>query len=215
MSEAIGQKLKAARLAAGYRTAKQFADTHGIPQPTYALHEAGKRGLTRKRAEHYARLLDVRTEWLWTEEDDIPVGDNFSPGPAIRQYLPVISWVQAGAWAEVQEPIDPEDCELVPVFKHYSKHAFALRLNGDSMQAPDGVSFPTGSIICVEPEMRADNGSFVVARRENDNEATFKQLIIDGDRKYLKPLNPRYPIILIDEPIVFCGVVRQLVMNFE
>ncbi len=140
---------------------------------------------------------------------------NTSPGPEITGYLPLISWVRAGEWTEIADPLEPGTYEkLILVTRRYSNRAFALRLDGDSMQAPDGDSFPSGSIICVEPMQQAKNGSYVVIRLESSNEATFKQLIIDGAREYLKPLNPRYPIMEITEPATICGVVRQLVMDF-
>ena len=36
-----------------------------------------------------------------------------------------------------------------------------------------------------------------------------KQLIIEGSRQYLKPLNPRYPIIALTEQFKVCGVVVE------
>ena len=135
-----------------------------------------------------------------------------------RGDVPLISWVQAGAWEEVEDPYAVGDYErLVPVTKRFSKHGFALRIQGDSMYAPDGdgPSFPTGSIIAVEPQQEPRNGSFVVVRLEDTKEATFKQLVIDGGRMFLRPLNPRYPVMEIESEAQIVGVVRQLVMEFE
>lgn len=61
-----------ARKAAGYKTARAFADAHKIPQATYALHESGKRGLSRPFSAEdrretlvvYADKLGVRAAWL-------------------------------------------------------------------------------------------------------------------------------------------------------
>jgi len=36
----------------------------------------------------------------------------------------------------------------------------------------------------------AENGNFVVVRRKNENAATFKKLLIEGDQKFLKAMNP-------------------------
>lgn len=147
---------------------------------------------------------------------DYVSGENIHPGPDIQGGLPLISWVKAGGWAEVEDPFEPGEYErLVPVTRRYSNRAFALRVEGDSMQSADGTSFPNGSIICVEPMQAAKNGSYVVARLDDSMEATFKQLIIDGDRTYLKPLNPRYPIMPVEGELTICGVVRQLVMDFD
>ena len=100
------------------------------------------------------------------------------------------------------------------VTRKYSRRACALRVEGDNMQAPEGDSFPRGAIICIDLEAEARNGSYIVVRREGENEATFKQLVIDGDRQFLKPLNPRCPIMEVTEPLEICGVVRQMIMDF-
>lgn len=62
----IAERLAWARKAADFKTAKEFADTHGIPQPTYALHETAGRGLTRNVAVRYAGWLGVSVQWLLT-----------------------------------------------------------------------------------------------------------------------------------------------------
>lgn len=72
-------RLKAARLAAGFRTAKEFSDTYGIPQPTYNKHETGVNGLRGDRPEFYASLLadrlpGITPEWLRYGAGDAPAG---------------------------------------------------------------------------------------------------------------------------------------------
>lgn len=52
-----------------------------------------------------------------------------------------------------------------------------------------GLSIPgEGMIILVDPEVEPRNGKLVVAKLEGENEATFKKLVIDAGRKFLKPL---------------------------
>lgn len=60
----VGSRLKAARIDAGYKTAKEFADKHGVAQPTYANHENDKRGIRREAAKYYAEALGITVEWL-------------------------------------------------------------------------------------------------------------------------------------------------------
>ncbi|MGD9947550.1 MAG: LexA family protein [Desulfobulbus sp.] len=43
----------------------------------------------------------------------------------------------------------------------------------------------------MDPGREAINGSYVTAK--NGEEATFKQLVLDGNNVCLKPLNIRYP----------------------
>ncbi len=54
--------------------------------------------------------------------------------------------------------------------------------------------FWAGEIVIVDPDREAETGAFVVAKINHD-EATFKQLIKDGGRVFLRPLNNTYPMI--------------------
>lgn len=123
--------------------------------------------------------------------------------------VPVISWVQAGQWSEIIDSHHPGDGEaFVSVPGRVGKHGFALRVEGDSMMnSGAGDSFPPGITIIVDPDVQAKTGSYVVVRLDNEDQATFKQLIIDGGKRYLKPLNDRYPLMEITAPATICGVV--------
>jgi transcriptional regulator with XRE-family HTH domain len=58
-------RLAFARIRAGYGSAVEFSRKHGIPQPTYALHETGGRGIRADIAKRYAEVLKNCTpEWI-------------------------------------------------------------------------------------------------------------------------------------------------------
>lgn len=121
--------------------------------------------------------------------------------------VPLISWVQAGAWCEANfELHDGESWLSCPV--PISESGYALKVQGDSMTNPGpGRSYPTGCIIFVDPEAEAKAGDRVIARVPRTNEATFKVLVEDAGRQFLKPINPQYPIIDITEETHICGKV--------
>lgn len=132
------------------------------------------------------------------------------PGPDIKGKVPIISYVQAGNWSETIEFMPDDAIEWLPCPVCHSNRTFALRVRGESMYNPHKKpSFEEGDLIFVDPERQPINGSLVVARLENENEATFKKLIIDGDKKYLSALNPAWPepIIHFDSHAKICGVV--------
>lgn len=72
MDETPADRLRQARIARGYRTAKQFSDTHGLAQSTYSVHESGGRKLTRDTALRYADILKISVEWLLTGKGEGP-----------------------------------------------------------------------------------------------------------------------------------------------
>lgn len=81
--------------------------------------------------------------------------------------------------------------------------SFALLVLGDSM-APE---FAEGDVIVIEPEGLATDGAYVLAR--HDGEWIFRQLAAAGERWQLRPLNPRYPAIDLDDLSAVRGVVIQ------
>jgi SOS-response transcriptional repressor LexA len=74
-------------------------------------------------------------------------------------------------------------------------------------------TYDEGDIIFVDPDVHAEHGMNVVVRLDDQNEATFKKLIIEGERRYLKALNPAWPpenpgqILPINGNATLCGVV--------
>ncbi len=73
MSENIrfGARLRAARKAAGFLTAREFIDKYDIPKSTYSQHETGSRNPEDECVKHYAKLLNVRYAWL-KDGDGLP-----------------------------------------------------------------------------------------------------------------------------------------------
>ena len=145
----------------------------------------------------------------WMDEfhaGDPPGPGNAELGPGTHGLRPLISWVQAGAWTEIAGSFCAEDAEVyLPCPVRCSAGTFVLRVRGESMEP----RFRDGDLIFVDPAASPDHGRFVVVRGEDSNEATFKQLIIEGKRKYLKALNPDWPerIVQSDSSAIICGVV--------
>jgi len=80
---------------------------------------------------------------------------------------------------------------------------FSLQVLDDSMEP----EFPTGCVIIIDPANTIKNGSFVLAN-PND-EYIFRQLLIQEDRYYLKPMRESYPVMEISGLDVIRGVIVQ------
>lgn len=121
-----------------------------------------------------------------------------------RKRVPLISWVQAGSWSDVQDNYAAGEAdEWESAFSSSpGDNAFALMVEGESMTSPypGELSFPPGTIIIVDPGRAVGPGDFVVAKDVSTQQATFKRLAFDGGRWFLKPLNPTFPTIEIDDP---------------
>jgi SOS-response transcriptional repressor LexA len=143
---------------------------------------------------------------------------NVSTAPQLKQSFryPVISWVAAGAWSEAVEPYPAGFSDRYEFSEYDSKGpAFWLEVKGDSMTSPVGTSIAQGSLILVDTEVEAAPGKLVVAKLPDSNEATFKKLVSDGGKLFLKPLNPAYRIEEFTEDCRIVGVVVQATQKFH
>lgn len=136
---------------------------------------------------------------------------NVSLGPDIAGRVPLISWVKAGTWGDVEDPYAIGDAEAwLPCPVKHGRRTFVLRVRGISMYNPgQRPSYSDGDLIFVDPDRGPISGDRVIAKISETNEATFKQLIVEGRRQYLKALNPAWPeqIIEIDRDTTIIGVV--------
>lgn len=139
---------------------------------------------------------------------------NVERGPELST-VPLISWVQAGRFEPDSDPYPAGEGEkLIYTSRKVGPRAYALKIRGDSMENPgSGHTFPDGCTIIVDPDKAADVGSFVVVRFNDTGEATFKQLVEDAGRRFLKPLNPRYPMIPIGDDAILCGTWVQTIID--
>lgn len=74
-------------------------------------------------------------------------------------------------------------------------------------------NFYEGEIIIIDPEQSAKHSDYVIALLPNANEATFKQYVVDGGISYLKPLNPQYPLSVIEKRTKILGIIKNK-MNY-
>lgn len=134
--------------------------------------------------------------------------------PNMMFRYPVISWVAAGAWSEAVEPFPPGFSDRYEMSEYDSKGpAFWLEVKGDSMTSINGQSVPEGTFILVDTEADVQSGKLVIAKLADSNEATFKKLVEDGGRRFLKPLNPAYPIEMCADGCKIVGVVVRALMK--
>ncbi|KFK98107.1 LexA family transcriptional regulator [Serratia sp. Ag1] len=167
-----------------------------------------------------AKALRCSPYWLQTGKTDttdgFPSQDLTRPRVETQTYsYPKISWVNAGNWSEAIELDNKFNTEdWISTCKNAGGNAFWLDVKGDSMTAPSGLSITEGMSILVNPDAEVLPGKLVVARLLDSNEATFKKYIEDSGKRYLKPLNPQYPLIEINGNCEIIGVVVEARIEF-
>lgn len=128
-----------------------------------------------------------------TNESPAPLGTDHAPMAKNSDKVPILSWVAAGSWSNVDAVTFDDAIGRVSRPNNLSKNGFALIVRGESMLP----KFDPDDIIYVEPEtglLALKNNDLVVVQCNGDTEATFKQLVIGetSDDMYLRPLNPNW-----------------------
>jgi len=222
----------AMRLKALYESKKKqlkvtqytIADEMGISQGAVGHYINGRIALNVPVVTDFARILQVQVSEISPKlakevgryaaafESNVSNLTAYAPGKS----YPVLSSVQAGCWAEAIEAYSiNEISEWLESDAHIQGEAFWLKVEGDSMTAPTGLSVPEGMYVLFDTGKDAINGSMVIAKLVDSNEATFKRLIIDGGQKYLKGLNPAWPMVPINGNCKIIGVAVEAKMRFK
>lgn len=202
----FGDRIKRARKFAKLPQVK-LCKMVGMSQGS--LSELENTGMSSTFTVQIARACGVDAHWLATGEGEMLPKQMTSGNVTnleVRSRVPLISWIQAGAFQGVEDMFRPEDAdEWVDIYDtHVSDNTFALRVSGDSMvsQIPGDLSFPPGTVLIVDPNKGASAGDYVIAKDVVTQQATFKKLAHDAGRWFLKPLNNSYPTIEIDDPAI-------------
>jgi len=91
------ERLRIARLRAGFETGKEAAEALGFPVSTYLGHENGSRGYPAGKAMIYARKFKVREQWLLYGVGEGPgeTGDAKAEIVNILDHLPPLKRAEA------------------------------------------------------------------------------------------------------------------------
>ena len=203
----IGQRIRALRRSKKL-TQAQLAKIAGVSSP--AVTEWEKDSYLPKAAslDAIANKLGVTTEYILTGKGNPEAMQKEQSNviPLTVRMAPVLSWVQAGIFTNVQA-VDMSQVEEWLPLPDDCDDCFYLKVQGMSNYP----TFHEGDYILVDPTVQysdMQSGDMIVVRKHDD--ATFKRLVIETDgAKYLQALNPEFKpnIIPLDEDCVFVGEV--------
>ena len=167
----------------------------------------GSNAPSAKYLESLAKTLKTTSSWILNgkEDSDRKLDNSVSLDlVATVTYAPVISWVQAGDFTDMESISNLAECEMLPLVPGAGRRSFYLEVKGLS-NAP---YFEEGEKICIDPDWCLEDiqtGEMIVVKC-NDT-ATFKALISESNGYFLKPLNPNWgeKIIPLNEDCVLVG----------
>ena len=211
----IGQRISKLMLDMDVSNAK-LARMIGVSRPTIGNWIDGKSAPTGENLTNLANALKVDPNWLMSgKESQVRFDNNVDVSQKIPfdgRHIPVISWVAAGSFEPIETVLrDAEVDEYLPPIKECGRNGYGLIVTGISMSP----KFEPEDRIYVNPDFQVidlKTGDLVIVSCAGDNEATFKQLVIEGTTKYLKPLNPKWDeqIIKLTEDCRLVGKVVGL-----
>lgn len=199
----LGSRIRARREAVGL-TQEKLATKCGVSRAAVAQWEAG---VTRPSLDNLVKAAEALSVWLsWLTVGDHSLPDSPNPfAAATRQGIPVLDFARATSWAS-EPPLGPapEGLETIAADSSLTARAFALVVRDESM-APD---FRDGDKVILEPDTAPQPGDFVLAKLDQEAEATFRKFRPRGADVQgaaiieLVPLNPDWPtqIITADSP---------------
>lgn len=132
------------------------------------------------------------------------------PTPPTYHY-PLLSWAQAAALSQSNSTEESADLRVEPSGFQTKGTGFWLEVKGDAMAAPTGVapSLPEGTMVLFDSDAPALPGKLVLATLPDSQEPTFRKLIEESGQRYLKPLNPAYPLILLNKTSSILAVALE------
>lgn len=148
----VGSRLKAARIAAGFKRATHAAEQNRWVVSTYAAHENGNRAPDRALFE-YARAFGVDYDWLKNggRQSAAPLPRKSLTGNTALAGIPLIGRAGAGAFVRVDDISD--ETPMIEARRHPRFHGarhFALTVQGDSMNDMGKDSLNDGDeVLCV------------------------------------------------------------------
>lgn len=154
-----------------------------MPQPTIHRLVTGKSSRPYKSSlEPIADYFDISVEQLLGIEELEQSNNKQPPAKQTTNNLPLIPW-------EMLYDIESskKTAKQSVIASHMiSQQAFATTMPNSSMEP----LFQQGATLIFDPSTQPSDRSYVLAKIGDNNVVTFRQILIDADYQYLKPLNP-------------------------
>ena len=138
------------------------------------------------------------------------VGDEPLPLPGQKNttlkdltLINLVNMRQAAYWPGNKDRIEYSEKVFadVPV----SENAFAVKVEGSAM---DPV-FPAGTLLIIDIESNANDRDFILAKLHNHGQAIFRQLLTDGEERYLRANNEEFKTLAMGKSDKVVGVMVQ------
>ena len=125
--------------------------------------------------------------------------------------IPILSWQEVCDWKIKLQSKEFE--QVVSCDTDVGESAFAVTMNDDSMEPV----FTEDTILIIDPHKEFHHKDYILVKRIKTNDIVFRQIIIDDEHRYLKPLNTndeKFKISLLEQGDEILGALTQMKRSF-
>jgi len=190
-------------------TEAELARRTNIPQPTLHKILSGKTGDPRASTlKSLAVFFGVTIDMLLT--GSITTATPTATPPAKSQSIAIISWSDCLQAGKLMGSLNSTNWDHWITTEYSSANAYALS-SKPSMEP----RLPKGSTLIIDPNINPEDGDLIVAHFPNTNEATLRELSIDGPVKQLIPICKNSPPEVFSPEIRELGVLVKSIFKFH
>jgi SOS-response transcriptional repressor LexA len=188
-----------------------------LPQPTIHRLVTGKSTRPYKSSlEPIANYFNISVDQLVGDEPLLadwqpePVHDNQALQKIVIKPIPLLPWAAISNLAMARKQAKKQ----LAITGNVGDECFAILMNEHSMEP----LFTRGTILIFDPQKKAVDRSYVLVKLANKEQFIFRQLLVDVDQSYLKPLNPDtaiYKMRLLNTDDTIIATLFESRTNFD
>ena len=135
-----------------------------------------------------------------------PLIDKYAPKNSLWRNVPIISWERAAEWSANISTANISETISTDIL--LGNNPYALIISESNWEG-----FFPNSVIIIDSSILPDHGDYAVILKKGQKRASLKQILIDDDKTYLRPVNKDYQTQILDESYELLGVVVQIRMD--
>lgn len=202
-----------ARNSLGF-TQAELAKKVGVVARQIAAYEGGEAKPRERALVNLASALGTTSEWLALGKGNGPEINHIKKTVTVP-LLPLYGHIQVCLSGDSPEISESSAIYFIPCPEGAGEKSFAFIVQGDSMTCDGPLSFPSDTIVTVDPDVLPAHGDFGLFILKDSSEATFKQLVLDQGRQFLKSLNPLFPMISCENNVSIIGKAVHAQMHIR
>lgn len=157
-----------------------------------------------------ANFFGITIQQLLGLEPILRSGGSFVPQHRKTLSVPILNLAETLSWPTSKALVEKDKSRVwVDTSAKVSDLSYALVADSST----SGGRYPDGAILVFDVIDKINDRDIVIVMFEKRNSPLLRQVIIDADDIYFKPLNPDLGKIIYDEKFTILGIMKQVVIN--